>query len=70
MDLASGILGKVIGGPKNAPTNIAGAVALMSMLSVFILTMCPAPGGTANEQIKSLLPVVTMILGYLLGKSD
>ncbi|MGO8752940.1 MAG: hypothetical protein ACLQNE_43920 [Thermoguttaceae bacterium] len=69
MDLESGILGKMFGCPKNAPTNIAGVVAVLSMIAVFIVVIWPGQSAT-NEPVKLLVPVITLILGYLFGKKQ
>ena len=63
-----GTLGGFFGSAENAPTSIAGIIALLLTLacvvSLFVPTNIPA-----LELFKLVLPVITGVLGYLFGKS-
>ena len=63
-----GTLGGFFGSAENAPTSIAGIIALLLTLSciasLFVPTNIPA-----LELFKLVLPVITGVLGYLFGKN-
>jgi hypothetical protein len=68
MTLEAGWLGKIFGSATNAPTNIAGIVLSASIISIFLVLLIPTRMETI-EYLKLVLPVVTLVLGYLFGKS-
>jgi hypothetical protein len=68
MSLESGFLGKFFGAATNAPTNIAGLIALLLTLSCIVSLFFPS-NIPALEFLKLVLPVITGVLGYLFGKS-
>ena len=68
MSLESGFLGKFFGAATNAPTNIAGLIALLLTLSCIVALFFPS-NIPALEFLKLVLPVITGVLGYLFGKS-
>ena len=68
MSLESGFLGKFFGAATNAPTNIAGLIALLLTLSCIVSLFVPS-NIPALEFLKLVLPVITGVLGYLFGKS-
>lgn len=68
MSLESGFLGKFFGAATNAPTNIAGLIALLLTLTCIMSLFFPA-NIPALEFLKLVLPVITGVLGYLFGKS-
>lgn len=67
MDLEAGLLGKVFGVSQIAPINIAGIIAILlvasGVASLFIDTSVKA-----DEFWKIIVPILSMILGYLFGK--
>lgn len=68
MDLEAGWIGRVIGGPKNAPNNIAFVVvSLVLIAGVVVSFVLPAD---RVEFWKTILPIVTLTLGYLFGKNS
>jgi predicted branched-subunit amino acid permease len=68
MTLEAGWLGKIFGSSTNAPTNIAGVVLSAFIISIFLVLLMPTRMETV-EYLKLVLPVVTLVLGYLFGKS-
>jgi hypothetical protein len=74
----TGALGKIFGGPENAPTNIAGLILIifvLMLLGVIIAIVNFSKGGndtTALEGIcyKIILPVITLVVGFLFGKKQ
>jgi hypothetical protein len=68
MSLEAGWLGKIFGSAANAPTNIAGLVLTAFIVSIFMVLLLQTRMGTV-EYLKLVLPVVTLVLGYLFGKS-
>jgi len=67
MELESGFLGKFFGSSSNAPTNIAGIIALLLTVACISLLFFPS-NIPALEFLKLVLPVITGVLGYLFGK--
>ena len=69
LDLESGILGKCFGSRSNAPMNIAGLfVTLLLVAGIAVLFVsCTIPAG---EFWKIIAPLMTMVMGYLFGKSS
>lgn len=68
MELDAGLLGRVVGGPKNAPNNIAFAVVVLTLLAGLAASIV-APADRA-EVWKYIAPIVTLTLGYLFGKNS
>lgn len=70
MDLESGWLGRCFGSARNAPLNIAGlAVALLLGTGVLLLFI-DSKAMAAVEYWKLMVPILTLILGYLFGKKS
>jgi len=69
LDLDSGLLGKCFGSKSNAPMNIAGLfVTLLLFAGIAVLFIgCSIPAG---EFWKIIAPLMTMVMGYLFGKSS
>lgn len=68
MDLDSGLLGKLFGSHEFAPTNIAGLVALVTLLAGMVVTFMPTKDVLPSEFWKIISPIITAILGYLFGR--
>lgn len=68
MDLESGVLGRVFGNHRTAPTNIAGAVLLLLLVPAVVLVFFQG-SLPAGEYWKVITPIVTLVLGYVLGQS-
>ncbi len=68
MSLEAGWLGKVFGSSTNAPTNIAGFILFLFFLSIMIVLFFQTRM-EAVEYPKLVLPVITLVLSYLFGKS-
>jgi hypothetical protein len=68
MVLEAGVLGKFFGSAANAPIYIAGIVvflfAITSVVVLFVQSNVPAA-----DFLKIIVPVITLALGYLFGKS-
>lgn len=70
LDLDAGVLGKFFGNSNSAPSNIAGlSILLLLIFSVFI-TIYPNEKISTAEVWKITSPIITLILGYLFGKSE
>jgi len=69
MTLDAGFLGRFFGSSTNAPTNIAGIIALLLTIACISLLFLPS-SIPALEFLKLVLPVITGVLGYLFGKSN
>lgn len=69
MDLESGHLGKFFGAPANAPTNIAGLLILLFVLTGIILSFIPG-NISSSDYWKWITPFITLALGYLFGKNQ
>ena len=67
MDLESGWLGKLFGGSRNAPSNIAGLSLLLLVAPGIALLFIPGTSMTAADYWKFITPIVTLILGYVFG---
>jgi hypothetical protein len=63
-----GWVGYFFGPSTAAPTNIAGIVVVLFAVTTVILAFVPAKL-PAMEFLTLVLPVVTLTLGYLFGKS-
>jgi hypothetical protein len=68
MTLEAGLLGKIFGSATNAPTNIAGFILFLFFISIIIVLFLETRM-EAIEYLKLVLPVITLVLGYLFGKS-
>lgn len=69
MDLDAGWLGRCFGSGKNAPMNIAGTLVLILAASgiavLFLQSAIPA-----TEYWKIIVPLLTLVIGYVFGKSS
>ena len=68
MDLEAGWIGRVVGGPKNAPNNIAFVVVTLALLAGVVAGVF-APADRA-EVWKYIAPIITLTLGYLFGRAS
>ena len=68
MTLEAGWLGKIFGSATNAPMNIAGVVLSAFILAIFLILLIHTRMEPV-EYLKLVLPVITLVLGYLFGKS-
>ena len=68
MDLQAGWLGRCFGSSGNAPLNIAGLLVALLLVSgiivLFVESVFPA-----KESWDTIVPLLTLALGYLFGKS-
>ncbi len=69
MDLESGWLGQVFGGARTAPSNIAGLCVLLLIFAGIALVFLTGAGMSAPDYWKIAAPIITLILGFLFGKS-
>jgi uncharacterized membrane protein HdeD (DUF308 family) len=70
MDLESGWLGKFFGAPSNAPFNIAGLLILLLTVSGIVVSFFPPSSAmNASDYWTKILPLITLALGYLFGKT-
>jgi hypothetical protein len=70
LDLDAGTLGKFFGSSKNAPSNIAGVVIIILVVTGVACLIFPPSESDPIEIWKILAPVITLILGYLFGKQE
>jgi hypothetical protein len=70
LDLESGILGKIFGGFKNAPYNIAGMCLFLLLTVGIIVLFVQNLNMSATEYWKYSTSIMTLILGYLFGRSS
>ena len=73
MELESGWLGKFFGNKANAPSNVSGLVLIVLLLSGVVMIFLPyedpnALSVTPKEYWEIIVPIVTLILGYMFGK--
>ena len=73
MELESGWLGKFFGNKANAPSNVSGLVLIVLLLSGIVMIVLPyedhnALSVTPKEYWEIIVPIVTLILGYMFGK--
>ena len=66
--MAGAWLGKIFGSAGNAPTNIAGLILCLFFRSMMIVLFLETRM-EAIEYLKLVLPVITLVLGYLFGRS-
>lgn len=69
MDLEHGHLGKLFGNSRNAPFNIAGCVVLLLIASGIGMSFFPALIAP-KEYWGIVVPIITLVLGYLFGKNS
>jgi hypothetical protein len=70
MTLEAGWLGKIFGSSTNAPTNIAGFVVGILTITIIVVGLLFVPSKiSVLEYLDKVLPLVTLALGYLFGKS-
>ena len=67
MDLDSGLLGKLFGNKANAPSNIAGVIVILLVLSGLVVTFTESKI-QPKEYWSIITSIITLILGYLFGK--
>ena len=70
LDLESGLLGKIFGSSKSAPSNIASLCLLLILISGIALTFGISGKMEASEYWKYLSPTMSLIFGYLFGKNS
>src|SRR4051812_3846938 len=70
MDLDSGWLGRCFGSTQNAPGNIAGLVVVLLLVLGIYVTAVETKAMQAPEYWKTVLPVITLVLGYLFGRKN
>ena|SRR5579862_5962705 len=68
MDHESGILGKFFGAPPNAAMNIIGVVTFVIVVTGLLVTIFSSDH--AVEVWKILSPILTMVLGYAIGRKS
>ena len=71
MYLESGWLGRFFGNRANAPSNIAGLVLIVLLLSAIARTVIPYGEKVlmpTEDYWQIIVPLATLILGYLFGK--
>ncbi|TMN88594.1 hypothetical protein CWB72_12685 [Pseudoalteromonas phenolica] len=69
LGLQAGLLGKVFGVSQAASKNIAGFIAVL-LIATGILTLFIDSKITASEFWELIVPILTMILGYLFGQKN
>ncbi len=70
LDLESGYLGKIFGGVKNAPANIAGLCLSVLLLAGVATIFVEKINISTDEYWKYSFSIITLILGYLFGKNS
>lgn len=68
MSLDAGILGRLFGSAANAPTNVAGVVVVVLSLATVVTLLRSSLSPT--EALQLLVPMITLVLGYLFGKQS
>jgi hypothetical protein len=70
MSYEAGYLGRFFGSKTNAPTNIAGLFVGILTLTIIVLGFIFVPDDiSAMDFLNYLAPLITLVLGYLFGKS-
>ena len=65
-----GLLGRFFGSATNAPTNIAGLVICLLTLTIIGIGLWFVPSSIPpRDFLNVVVPIVTLALGYLFGKS-
>lgn len=67
MTLDAGWLGRIFGSSANAPTNITGFILVIFAITVVYLIVFRM-NEPASEALKTVIPVITLALGYLFGR--
>jgi len=73
LDLESGWVGKIWGNDNNAPMNIAGTLAMVSLLLGLVFTATNFGCSDVKDKyyIWSVLsPIITTALGFIIGKKS
>ena len=68
MELDAGWLGRIIGSAKNAPNNLAFLVIVLAFLTGLGLSI--AYPNQWMEFWKLVIPIITLAMGYVFGKSS
>lgn len=68
MDLESGWLGKFFGAPTHCPTNIAGLLIVLLVITGIIISFFPG-AMRADDYWTITVPLITLALGYVFGKN-
>lgn len=73
MELESGWLGKFFGNRANAPSNVSGLLLIVLLLCGIVMILLPYEDPntlsvTPKEYWEIIVPLVTLILGYMFGK--
>jgi hypothetical protein len=68
MTLEAGWLGKIFGSATNAPTSIAGIIVLLFTLRSIAVLFVP-PNVPAGDYLQTVLPIISLMVGYLFGKN-
>jgi len=68
MGYEHGILGRIFGSATNAPTSIAGIIVLLFTLTSIAVLFLPA-NVPASNYLKTVLSIISLMVGYLFGKS-
>jgi len=66
--LQIGWIGRIVGTKEQAPSNIAGATALIAMLALVGVLLFQSSNLDLATRI--LPPIITTVLGYIFGKSN
>lgn len=70
MTLEAGWLGKIFGTSTNAPTNIAGFVVCILTITIIGTGLLLVPSTIpAMDFMNVVVPIITLVLGYLFGKT-
>ncbi len=69
LTLDAGMLGKFFGSSQNAPTNVAGLIAVLLVFTCIAAWIWPHESMATSEVWTTFVPVVTLILGFLFGKT-
>jgi hypothetical protein len=70
MSVEVGWLGKIFRTAAHAPTNIAGLVIALFTLTVIVIGVWFVPSSIPpRDFLNVVVPIVTLALGYLFGKS-
>jgi hypothetical protein len=64
----AGCMGKIFGSATTPPIGITGIIALLFTLASIIVLFVPS-NIPADDYIKIVLPVISVMAGYLFGKS-